>query len=268
MTEESKKLEAAKEYLKEVKDFYDSDPRQQSFNMLLLGEYGTGKTLLSHTARLPVHIDSFDPGGTKSVLKWIKQGDIIADTRWEGDDPMKPNKFSEWKQEMKHRKRIGYFDHLGTFMLDSGTIWSEAIMNDVLKKAGRAGDSPKWAHDYVPQKTQISNWIRFCLELPCDFILTGHLEQFTTNDGKDVRYRFMTTGKGAVIIPLLFDEIWVMIAEAMPNKQPKRYVLTTNIGMYAGRTRIGGEQFDLYEEPNIKKLLKKAGLPSEDKPSL
>jgi hypothetical protein len=260
--------EKIKKYFQEVKDYYDHDPRQDSFNLLLLGEYGTGKTLLSRTARLPVHIDSFDPGGTKSVKDWIDKGYIIADTRFEGDNPAKPDRFSLWKTEFAFRESMGYFNALGTYVLDSSTSWADSIMYDVQKKAGKAGEAPRWAHDYMPQKTDINLWLRKCLDLPCDFILTGHMEQFELVDDegrKTLRYRFLTTGKGTVTIPLLFDEIWVLVAEPKPSAQPKRYVITTNVGMYAGRTRIGRDKFDLYERPDIKYLLKKAGKPCEDK---
>lgn len=258
-----------KTYFQEVKNYYDTDPRQDSFNLLLLGEYGTGKTLLTHTARAPIHIDSFDPGGTKSVRQWIEQGSIIADTRFEGDDPKSPDRFSLWKTEFQHRENIGYFEAIGTYVIDSSTSWADSIMYDILKKAGRAGEAPKFTHDYVPQKVQINNWLRKCLDLPCDFILTGHLEQheIVNDDGKStLRYRFMTTGKGVVTLPLLFDEIWVTVSEPRSNQEPKRYIVTSNVGMYAGRTRLGGGKFSLYEEPDIKKMLRKAGRNVEDKP--
>ena len=205
------------------------------------------------------------------MRQWINQGVIVSDTRFEGDDPKSPDRFNLWKQEFNHRESIGYFNALGTYVIDSGTSWSDCIMYDVLKKAGRAGEAPKFTHDYVPQKVQINNWLRRCLDLPCDFILTGHLEQFetVTDDGKGtLRYRFMTTGKGVITIPLLFDEIWITVSEPRSGQQPKRYIITSNVGMYAGRTRIGGAKFDLYEEPDIKKLLRKAGRETEDKPLL
>ena len=71
-----------KKELKQVKDYYNGDPLQKRFSALVTGETNAGKTFLLRTARKPVHIDSFDPGGTKCLRDLIKSGDIIADTQW------------------------------------------------------------------------------------------------------------------------------------------------------------------------------------------
>ena len=72
----------AKAELARVKKYYDQDPLQKRFSAIISGDSGSGKTYLLRTARFPVHIDSFDPGGTKCLEPWIKKGDIIADTQW------------------------------------------------------------------------------------------------------------------------------------------------------------------------------------------
>lgn len=248
-----------------VKDYYESDKRQESFNLLLLGESGSGKTFLSRTARAPVHVDSFDPGGTKGLLPEIKEGRIIVDTRFECDDPMNPKAFELWKKTMQHRIRIGYFDYIGTYILDSATTWSDAIMNQILKAAGIPGKAPRFTHDYGPQKIEIRNWLQTLLNLPCDFILTGHLEGQKDEVQGNVKYRFLTTGKGDVTIPLLFDEIWVALADQRGMKGVEYKILTQKNGVYTAATRIGRDKFDTFEVPDIKALLKKAGRPFDDK---
>ena len=62
--------------LKRVKEYYNNDPLQKRFSAIICGETNTGKTYLLNTARFPIHIDSFDPGGTKCLDPWIKKGDI------------------------------------------------------------------------------------------------------------------------------------------------------------------------------------------------
>ena len=61
----------------EINDFYKQDTRQESFNLLLLGEKGSGKTVISTTCRKPVHIDSFDSGGTKALKPWKLIGGVV-----------------------------------------------------------------------------------------------------------------------------------------------------------------------------------------------
>lgn len=254
-----------KKMAQEIKALYDSDTRQDSFNLLLCGDSGTGKTFLSTTCRKPVHIDSFDPGGTKHLKPWIDKGEILVDTRFESDDPFDPKAFKLWTAEMARREKIGYFAHLGTFQVDSTTSWADAIMNSILKQAGIPGQSPRFTHDYQPQKVLIVNWIKRMLQYPCDFILTGHLDASKDEVSGKVSYRFMTTGKGEVTIPLLFDEIWVTDTKET-SKGVEYRILTKRSGPYVARTRIGREVYETYEKPDVKYLLKKAGRPTEDKP--
>lgn len=253
------------EITKEIRGFYDSDERQNSFNLLLCGDSGTGKTFLASTARKPVHIDSFDSGGCKHLRPWIERGEILVDTRFENDDPFNPKAFKLWIQEMEKKEKADYFSSIGTFVLDSATSWADAIMNSVLKQAGIPGQAPRFTHDYHPQKVLITNWIKRMLKYPCDFILTGHLDSSKDEVSGKVSYRFMTTGKGEVTIPLLFDEIWVTDTKET-SKGVEYRILTKRSGPYVARTRIGREVFETYESPDIKKMLKKAGLNVEDKP--
>lgn len=60
---------------------YKEDPRQNSFTALVTGNLGSGKSFLLRTARKPVHIDSFDPGGTLGLKDYIAKGEIIPDVR-------------------------------------------------------------------------------------------------------------------------------------------------------------------------------------------
>ena len=249
-----------------LRQLYSDDPRQQTFNALVMGELGSGKSFLARTARKPVHIDSFDPGGTKGLRDYIDKGEIIVDSRFEGEKPKNPYAFKEWSDVMASRERIDYFSYLGTYILDSSTFWGEAIMNSILKKAGIAGEAPRWSHDYVPQKTAIRNWVRELIDLPCDFFMTGHLEAQEDAVTKTMRYRYMTTGKGTIIIPSLFDEVWVMQPRGRASGVEYR-ILTQSTGTYVARSRLAKEgKLDTYEKADIKAILKKVGMNTEDKP--
>jgi len=265
MTEENKTLLDARAEAAKLADMYKSDPRQKTFNLLILGEMGTGKSFISRTARKPVHIDSFDPGGTKGLREYISRGEIMVDSRYESEDPMYPSMLPIWTEEMERRKNSGYFDHLGTYVIDSSTSWSEVIMNDVLKRAGRAGKPPLFTKDYTPQKTALRNYLRMCLDLPCDFILTGHVEPFKDEESGTTRFRFMSTGKGSIMIPTLFDEVWVTRTQET-SKGNEYQVLTQSTDVHLARSRLAADgKISQYEKPNIKYLLKKVGMDCEDK---
>ena len=249
--------------LEQLTTMYQNDTTQQGFNLLLLGESGTGKTSIATTCRAPVVIDSFDPGGTKGLKAEIASGKIFVDTRWEKEDPKNPSVILEWEKVFNERLKSGFFDNIGTYILDSSTTWADAIMNQILKKAGIPGQAPRFTHDYGPQKIIIRNHLQKMLNLSCDFILTGHLEAQKDEVNGKVKWRYLTTGKGVVTIPLLFDELWVTTTKES-SKGVTYQLLTARTSTYLAATRIGRGKFETYEEPNIKALLKKAGNRHED----
>ncbi len=263
--------------LKRVKDYYAGDPLQKRFSALITGETNAGKTFILRTARRPIHIDSFDPGGTKCLRDLITSGDIIVDTRYENDDPYDPKAFADWMRATDIRFQIGYFKQFGTYCLDSATTFGEAIMNYGLGNKGHAGETPQMRHDYMPQKTLMNNYIRKLMTLPCDFIFTGHLKKESkvlSVDSKtgivreEVKYRFYTTGQAVVTIPLLFDEIYVITGKT-GREGPIREMLIDSLGEYVARSRLKAKgMLNSIEPPNLKELLKKAGFSTEDKPKL
>ena len=129
--------------------------------------------------------------------------------------------------------------------------------------------------DYNPQKVHIENYIRKLMNLPCDFIITGHLRELkelksidksTGIKYEEIKYRLHVTGQSVITIPLLFDELYTIIGKGNP---PRREMLIDSLGEYIARSRLKANgKLEASEEPDIKKLLKKVGISWEDKPKL
>ena len=170
----------------------------------------------------------------------------------------------------------GFFNNFGTYCLDSATTWAEAAMNKQLKKAGIAGKAPRFTKDYTPQKVDMVNSIKKMMNIPCDFFLLGHLEQTKESLGFDAQgnertrilYRFLTTGKASVTIPLQFDELYVAIGREKGRDFEYKLLIKAQ-GQYIARSRLQADGVLAKEEPpDIKALLKKIGLDWQDKPKL
>ena len=266
--------------LKRVVDYYNGDPLQKRFSAIVTGETNAGKTYLLRSARFPIHIDSFDPGGTKCLTDLIKSdsnptGQIVADTSWETEDPFEPKAFAEWMKTTNIRLNSGYFDMFGTYCIDSLTTFGSAVMNYQLNLKNRAGEVPQHRHDYNPQKILIENYIHKLMNLPCDFIITGHLrkiekllavDKMTGIKRVETEFRLHVTGQAVITIPLLFDELYTIIGKGSP---PKREMLIDSLGTYIARSRLKRNgKLNASEEPDIRKILKKIGLAWSDKKRL
>jgi len=254
-----KRLEAINRFQKETQT-------ANKINVLLLGESGSGKSYLSTTARKPVLIDSFDKGTARGLRQWIEKGEIVVDSRWEMENPFKPAVYKEWEKETEGRLKDNFYHNFGTYYLDSLTSFSDALMNAILAKDGIAGKPPRFTKDYVPQKVAINNALNQLLNLPCDVIVTAHLEVIRDEISGQFIRRLMTTGKGVVTVPLLFDEIWVMQTKET-SKGIERRILLESTGRDLARSRLAAcGKLEPLEEPNIERLLKKAGITTETKP--
>lgn len=256
--------------VEKLNQMYKEDPHKKYIRALVTGESGSGKTFLMRSAPLPLHVDSFDPGGGSIFEDMIDKGQAVVDSRYESEDRTKPEMYSLWKTEFDYRFSRGYFDYFSTYVLDSSTTWAEAIMNWRLKAQGIAGEAPRFTKDYTPQKIEIRNYIRKIMNLPCNVFLTGHLKAFEIKEGdySYIEYRYLTTGDGTTLIPLLFDELWVMEPKQVSSGVQYR-ILTTSTGKFLARSRLAKDGLlSQYEEPNIKKLLAKAKKPMQDKTNL
>ncbi len=253
-----------------ISKFYDDDPRAKTFNAIVYGPPKVGKTELIKTMPGPILVHSFDPGGTKVLEDEIASGKVIVDTRFEIDDPKNPTSYTNWQKEMEGLIKDKFFDHCGTFVMDSMTTWAQTIMYNVIKKAAaksskRVAGSHAQKQDWIPQMNEIENWMRRFAGLSCNCVLLGHDDVPTDEDGLPVDdRRLMITGKLSKRVPALFDEVYYMhIANSvkgtrMLQTQPKNRI---SAGSRLGR---GGRLADIVE-PDVRAILKAVGYPYEDK---
>jgi hypothetical protein len=255
-----------------VRQLYASSVSQYG-NFLIYGDFGTGKTTLATTCPRPVFIDCFDPGGTKTraLQPLIDSGDIIVDAQWQGDSWRDPYAYMEWEKAMEDRQREGLWDYIGTYMLDSITRWADSMMWEILRrgtpgKGTRKGKNPE-LQDYGVQQLTAIDWLGQFMSLPCHVVVTGHIGLVKDEVTGGFETGLLLAGKLSEKVPNVFDEKYITWAKDSP-KGVEYKLQTKNDGRYKAETRMGGDLFQLYEPPDIRALLKRAGKSWEDKPSL
>lgn len=259
--------------LSKIHELYASDMTQRSFNALLVGKAGTGKSFCLQTCRKPVLIHSFDPGGTKSLGSLIadpKNG-IFADTRFEYESDKNPKAFKLWDAEMDRLVREKFFDNIGTYVLDSYTTWSYAILAHI--KRTETGKLFTRAHvdvpcqaDYQLAQVRTREMCMKCSALPCDFILTAHIASEKDEVTGGIVNTINAAPKLRELLPSLFDEIYVCRTQAS-STGVKYEFQTVNDNIYVARSRLCENGKIAAREPqDFKALLKKAGLSAADKP--
>ena len=259
------------EYVTKLRTMYTADIAQGTFNLLLIGGIGDGKTHLTSTARKPIVYHSFDPGGTKlpCIKRLTDEGMCIIDTRFEKEDPTNPTAFDLWDKEFRALVKTDFFQHIGTYVIDSFSLWMDACINKLAKIGGRKGGVLE-IQDWQILRNVMRDSIKLCTAIPCDFICTGHLvQEMETFSGKFVS-SFQAPPSLQNALPALFDEIWVIRAiENAQTKKSERLIYSSPTGKVQARTRIGSEKFSNPETvPDIKVLLTKAGMATDDKPKL
>lgn len=252
-----------KEVLAEVKARYESSAKLESVKAIVYGDAGTGKTTLMGTCRAPILIHSFDPGGTRVLANEIAKGRVFVDSRFELEQSKKPTAYSLWESAYEDLKRKGVFTKLGTFVIDSITSMSEACMDAVIAKQGRAGQVPQ-LQDYMLLGNTLRDVLKDLSDLPCDVFVLGHAETEKDEITGRTNTSLMITGKMKTKFPIIFDELWVTQSKS-DGKKVEYTILTANDGIYRAKTRIGSGKFLPVEPADVKKLFAKAGLPTGDK---
>ena len=253
-----------------LSQMYNDDPRSKTYNAIIYGPPKVGKSAILDTCVAPVFVHSFDPGGTKVLSKGIKNGRILVDTRFEQDNADMPRAFLLWEKEMNALISEKFFDHVGTFALDSMTTWAQCIMYDVIrlaataKKNRKVGGAPA-KQDWMPQMNIIEKWMRVFASLPCNCVLLGHDDIPTNDEGEQIDDRcLMITGKLKKRVPAIFDEVYFMHIDSSVKGTRKLQTQPKN-RINAG-SRLGhGGKLEAQEDPDIKAILKKVGYPYEDK---
>lgn len=249
-----------------------------AISILLMGIFGSGKTRCACTGRLPILVDVFDPKGTvifhtdPYLNKLRIEGKIKLRPFW-GENSQSPTEYKRWERQWQEDCKSGFLELFGTYVVDSGTTWLEAMANYISKTKGRTYDlagrkitGNLEIQDYIPMYNVLMDAIKMTSSHACDFIYTAHLLTVEDEVTGKVTGVMDTYKRLKSKIPKLFAEKYVM-NKRETSGGPVHELLIHSTGKFEASSQLmaSGKMNDI-EEPDLKKLLEKAGLPTEDKP--
>jgi len=241
------------------------------YSALIKGIEGSGKTTFATTGRLPILIDLFDSRGfvlfhtDPELIAMRERGELIV-RPFIDEDSTKPTEYARWEKQWKEDVKSGFLGLFGTYVIDSGTTWMEALSNYIRVKKGR-GDNLQ-LQDYVPIYNLVMDIIKISTSQGCDFIYIAHLIRLQEGDTGWTTEMDIYKGLKSKI-PKLFAEKYCLVKKPSAHGA-KHELLIHSTGRYEASSQLKGrgDKLKSIEEPNLKKLLEKAGLSTKDKPLL
>ncbi len=260
--------------ISEIDNMYAQNDMSR-FSMLVSGYPKTGKTRLLLTCPRPILIYSFDPKGTLILREAIKEGWCKVMTYW-GEHSQEPSEYFRFEEDFERHIEQGFFNYFGTVCIDSFTFFMEALTNQTAEalgdvKMGEKGTKQKRILNlpHIGDYRVIYNTTRDVIKLAsnedCNFVMTSHLETYENELTKEVSTDILTYKKLKGLIPAMFTENYIMTTKDTADG-PKHWLQTKTYGRFKAGSQLGNNDvFDLYEPPDIKALMKKAGLEVKDK---
>ena len=247
-------------------------------NFLIIGNYGSGKTYGMQFAPGPVLIHSFDPGGANCIEQEnLDSGKVIIDNRFEEDSAADPKAYRLWEKEFNRLKSMNMFEHIGTYVIDSWTRFTAALMHEILKSRkrkppilradlGKDPDIIPEMSDYLVHQKVLAQHISDIASLPCHTAILAHMIIETDDQTKRPTNAMVSMDgkKFAQQMPSLFDEVYFAESRSAGRERKYTYRLVPS-GIFLARSRLRRTKVLEAREPqNLSLILKKAGLPWED----
>ncbi|MBT7915201.1 hypothetical protein HN588_14990 [Candidatus Bathyarchaeota archaeon] len=129
-------------------------------------------------------------------------------------------------------------------------------------RGSRKGKKPE-LQDYGMVQITALDWLGVLMGYNCHTVVTGHIGIDKDEVSGRMETGLLLANRLAGKVPLVFDEKYITKMEREDHR-----LQTKNDGVWKAETRMGGDQFDMLETPDIKALLRKAGKDDSDKPSL
>jgi len=205
--------------------------------VFVVGDPGTGKSIFASTFPTPAYLLNFD----NTEISYAGR-----DFEYENFDTS-PKGWIQSEKEIKMLCKLAKEDKpfpYKTVVLDSTTSWTDLAMERSLqldpKRSPTGG--PLWNVHYGMVKNLVEGYIRKLLELPCNFVLIGHMDRILDSDtGALLSIVPMLTGQLSIKVPSYFDEVYY--TDTRKRNGNTQFILRTiPSGYLKARSRLSGKK--------------------------
>lgn len=224
--------------------FEATDIKQETalIKAMVVGDYGTGKSVFGSTFPGKLCVFDFDKGALsyKGCDATILQYDI-SQKGW-----VEFNK--EFVEKCKEVREGKY----KTVIFDSTSLLTDLAMEQALaldpKRSATGG--PLWNVHYSMVRNLVEGKLRQLLQLPANILVISHLEIVKDDEGKIIGTQPLLPGALSIKTPGYFDEVYYAFSRTKEGK-PDFYLQTLPRGHYKARSRASGvEQLLPMDVPN------------------
>jgi len=239
--------------IQSAKDVHVSD---KLFKILVIGDYGSGKSIFASTFPTPAFVFDFDKG----ILSY--RGKDFDYTSYNID----PKGWIEFDKDFLEVKKAVAEGKYKTLIVDSTSTMSDLAMERALQLDPKRSttNGPLWNVHYSIVKNLVEGKLRQIMQLECNIVIIAHLQVIKDEEtGAVISTQPLLPGALAQKIPGYFDEVYYAF-NRMKEGKPAFLLQTVSKGLYKARSRISGEKSILPSEiPNdyneLIKAIAKAG---------
>ncbi len=201
--------------------------------ILVLGDYGTGKSRFASTFPEPIFLFDFDRGAVGYAHRKVYVPDYLLT-----ETPVQ-QVFQSMERDLdlliKGEHPEGKFE---TVVLDSLTTLMKEAMNLAITKKPLPPDTPPvWNVHYPLVKVYVDRILDRIRRLPTHVVVIGHVDYQRNEITGEILATPSITGNLKTYIPAIFDEVY--FADVVQTREGKQYVLhTAPSGFKRARSRL------------------------------